>query len=217
MRRVAGLVAAVGAIAAIAAPAAVAAPANIEAGVGGLDVFSSPNIHEAGTVATLTHVGGATHNATATAKGPDGEALFRSADILSGSTPVRGTQYLPTGSYPFVCTIHLGMTSALDVTTGTPQARPTVAVKLTSTKIAKVAKKKKLAVRVTLTGSEPATVTAKLGKARLGWATTTKSGVVVLKISKPAASKLAKKKKATIKLDATVAFGSPAQASGRLK
>jgi hypothetical protein len=80
-----------------------------------------------------------------------------------------------------------------------------------------VVKKKKMATKVTLTGSEPATVTAKLGKARLGSATATKTGGLVLKISKAAASKLAKKKKATIKLDATVAFGSPARASGRLK
>jgi plastocyanin len=219
MRRLAGPLATGAALAAMALPAvASAAPASIDAGVGGADVFNAASYaHEAGTIATMVHVGGAMHNATATALGPDGKALFRSADILSGSTPVRGTQYLPAGSYPFVCTIHVGMNSTLDVTTGTPQARPTVAVKLTSTKIAKVVKKGKLAANVTLTGGEPATVTAKLGKTKLATATAAKSGALALKLSKSAVSKLAKKKKATIKLDAAVDFGSPVGASGKIK
>ncbi|HET8975932.1 MAG TPA: hypothetical protein VFN15_04820 [Solirubrobacterales bacterium] len=218
MRRLAGLLAAISAIAAIAAPAAVAAPANIQAGVGGLDVFSAPPYnHEAGTVATLTWVGSGTHNATASSKGPDGKPLFRSDDIISGSTQVRGTQYIPAGSYPFSCTIHLGMNSTLDVTSGTPQARPTVTVKLTSTKIAKVVKKKKLAAKVNLTGSEPATVTAKLGKTKLGTATASKSGAVTIKLGKKAAGSLAKKQKATVKLEAVVDFGSPSAASGKLR
>jgi len=219
MRRLAGHLAAGAALMALAFPAAAsAAPAQIDAGVGGADVFSAPPYnHEAGTVATLTWVGSGAHNATATAPGPDGKALFRSDDLIVGSGPIRGTQYLAAGSYPFVCTVHPGMASTLDVTAGTPQARPTVAVKLTSAKIAKVVKKKKLAAKLTLTGGEPATVTARLGKAKLAAATSARSGALALKLSKSAVSKLAKRKKATIKLDAAVDFGSPATASGQLK
>lgn len=220
MRRLAGpLAATAGVVTFMALPAAAAAaPASIDAGVGGADVFSPPPYnHEAGTVATLRWVGSGMHNAIATAAGPDGEALFRSDDLLSGSGPIRGTQYLTAGSYPFVCTVHTGMTSTLDVTAGTPQPRPTVAVKLTSAKIAKVVKKKRLAAKVTLTGAEPATVTAKLGKSQLAAATASRSGALALKLSRSALSRLAKRKKATIKLDAAVDFGSPATASGRLK
>ena len=70
---------------------------------------------------------------------------------------------------------------------------------------------------MTLTGAEPATVTARLGKAKLAEATTSKSGALALKLSQSAVGKLAKKKKAKVKLDAAVDFGSPAKASGLLK
>ena len=219
MRRLAGLLAAAGATLAIAAPAASAAPANITAGVApDQNVFGAPTFaHEAGTVATVTYVAGGTHNVTANEKGPDGGPLFRSANIISGSAAVRGTQYVPAGGYQFTCTIHLGMSSTLDVTSGTPLARPTVTVKLTSTKIAKVVKKRKLATKVTLQGVEPVTVTAKLGKTKLGTGTTSKSGALTLKLANKAVNTLAKKKKATIKLDAAVDFGSPSSTKGKLK
>jgi plastocyanin len=218
MHRLTGALAASAAIAALAAPAAIAAPASIQAGVGGMDVFSAPPYnHEAGTVATLTWVGSGSHNATASATGPDGKPLFRSADIPAGSTQIRGTQYVAPGTYPFTCTIHLGMNSTLDVTSGAPLARPTVTVKLTSTKLAKVVKKKKLAIKVTLQGAEPVTVTAKLGKTKLGTGTTSKSGALTLKLANKAVNTLAKKKKATIKLDAAVDFGLPSSTRGKLK
>lgn len=220
MRRRAALLAVASALAAgaVIAPSASAAPASIVGGVGGLDVFSAPSYpHEAGTTATLTRASGGSHNVTANQQGPDGKALFRSATIGSGSTPVQGTQYVPAGVYPFSCTIHAGMTSSLDVNTGTPLARPTVAVKLTSTKLAKVVAKKKIATKVTLTGGQPATVTAKLGKTALGTGTATKSGALTIKLGSKAAAKLAKKAKATLTLAASVDFGSPASSRGKLK
>ncbi|HEX2360009.1 MAG TPA: hypothetical protein VHH72_09360 [Solirubrobacterales bacterium] len=221
MRRRAALLAAGAAGAAAmlaAAPTAVAAPATIIGGTAAGDFFSAPSYaHEAGTTATLTWAGGGSHNATAGAAGPDGKPLFRSDTIPSGTTPVRGTQYLPLGSYPFSCTIHLGMNSTLDVNSGTPQPRPTVAVKLTSTKLAKVVAKRKVATKVTLTGTEAATVTVRLGKKQLGTATTAKSGGLPVKLSAKNAAALGAKRKAKLKLEASVDFGSPAKASGTLK
>jgi plastocyanin len=221
MRRRAGRLAAGAAGAAVmlvAAPAAVAAPANIIGGVGSNDVFSAASYdHEAGTVATLTWAAGGSHNVTAGATGPDGKPLFSSDTIASGSTAVRGTQYLPPNSYPFSCTIHFGMNSTLNVNTGTPLPRPTVAVKLTSTKLAKVVAKKKVATKVTLTGGEAARVAVKLGKRTLGSGTTSESGGLAVKLGGKGVKALEGKKKAKLTLEASVDFGSPAKASGTLK
>ena len=130
---------------------------------------------------------------------------------------MQGTQYLPLGAYPFSCTIHFGMNSTLNVNTGTPLARPTVAVKLTSTKLAKVVAKKKVATKVTLTGGEAATVAVKLGKRTLGTGTTSKSGGLPVKLSAKGVKALEDKRKATLTLAASVDFGSPATSKGKLK
>ena len=222
MRARASIVTVIAAAAAIAASAssAYAAPANIIAGAGGADpnLFSAAAYtHDAGTVATMTWVAGGAHNVTGTANGPDNRPILDSQTISSGSTPVPGSQYLPIGTYPFVCTIHFGMNSTLNVNVGTPQPRPTVAAKLVSKKLAKVAKKGKAVVKVTLTGTEPATVALKLGKRTLGSNDTTKSGKVAIRISKQGKNVLKKKKKVKLSVAATVAFGSPATSKGKLK
>ncbi|MDP9188391.1 MAG: hypothetical protein M3O25_03995 [Actinomycetota bacterium] len=220
MRR-AGLLAAVGicAIGAFGAPAAVAAPAAIQGGTAaGADLFSAPSyLHDAGTVATLTWVGGGRHNVTANAQGPDGEALFRSDTIGSGSTAVQGTQYVAQASYPFSCTIHPGMNSSLAVNAGTPLPRPTIALKLASTKLAKVASKGKVSVKVTLAGGQPGSVRIKLGKRVLGSKNIVRSGTVAVALSAKGKASLEAKKKVTLKLEGSVDFGSPAKASGKLR
>jgi plastocyanin len=207
----------------VGAPAANAngiGPANVIAGVGGPDpnLFSLASYnHDAGTVASMTWAAGGSHNVTASAKGPDGNSLFRSATIGSGSTSVSGTQYLAIGAYPFVCTIHAGMSSSLNVNTGTPLARPTVAVKLASKGLAKVVAKAKASVKVTLTGGQTATVTLKLGKKSLGSKTTAKSGTLAVPLTAKGRKALEGKTKAKLKVEASVDFGSPAKASGTLK
>lgn len=204
------------------ASSAHAAPASIVGGVASPpapdpNVFSSPTyLHDAGTVATLTWVAGGSHNATATAPGPDGGPLFVSDTIGSGSAQVQGTQYLPVAAYPFTCTIHPGMNAQLNVNAGTPQPRPTIALKLNSKKLAKVASKGKVSVKVTLTGGQEATVSVKLGKKLLGTKTTTKSGTLVVPLSAKGKKALEGKKKASLKVEGTVAFGSPAKATGKL-
>lgn len=218
MRRIAAALAAGAAIAALAAPSAHAAPAVVQAGVGGADVFSPPPYdHEAGTVATLQWVGGGSHNATATSMGPDVKPVFRSATISGGSAPIRGSQYLPVGAYPFVCTVHPGMASTLDITSGTPRPQPTVRVKVTSTKLAKVLAKGKVGAKVTLTGDEPAEVAVRLGKRVLGSATTPRSGPLSIRLSKKGAKALGARRKAPINLQASVDFGQPTQTKAVLK
>src|SRR5689334_13849843 len=70
------------------------------------NTYSAPSYTiNQGEVATL-QVTGSDHNATATQKGPDGMALFRSPTITGGQTQVNGTQYLTGGTYTFFCTVH---------------------------------------------------------------------------------------------------------------
>jgi plastocyanin len=174
---------------------------------------------------TLQNNGASQHNVTATQAGPDGGALFRSATIGGGaSTAVNGTQYLTSGSYPFLCTIHgSSMSGTLNVSgAGTPQPRPQITLKLSSRKIEKVAKKGRLQVSITSsTKVDDASVTAKLGKLTIARAPdlslSAGQQTRVLKLNKQGKAKLGKKSKATIVLNGTVAFGSPATAKGKLK
>ena len=218
MRRLAGTAAVCGAVLAGTAAIALGAPAAIT-NVG--DTFSAPTYaHDAGTVAQYVNAGG-THNVMATAKGPDGKALFRSATISGGSTPVNGTQYLAPGSYPFICTIHpTTMTGDLIVGTGTPLARPAVAVKILDKKLQTVLKNKKLKVKLTATGSGNVPVDAFLGKKTITSRTQVDApGSTVLKL--PLTTKgrkaLAKKAKAKVTVKSSIDFGSPVQASAKLK
>jgi plastocyanin len=67
-----------------------------------------------------------THDVTATEKGPDGKPLFASASTDAGKeTFVEGSQYLTSGHYDFICSLHPNMKGTLHVTgNGTPQQRP---------------------------------------------------------------------------------------------
>jgi len=70
----------------------------------------------------------AAHDVTASAAGDDGKPLFASPLINQGETAfVEGSQFLTTGSYAFVCSIHTFMTGTLTVSAdGTPVPRPGV-------------------------------------------------------------------------------------------
>lgn len=193
----------------------------------GDDFFGPPTTFtmNQGENPTLQNNGSNPHNVTATQTGPDGKALFRSATIGGGaSTAVNGTQYVTSGSYPFLCTIHgSSMSGTLNVSSaGTPRSRPQITLKLSSRKIAKVAKQGRLGVAITSSArADDGSVTAKLGKATIARASglSLRAGrqFAVLKLGKKAKAKLAKREKATIVLKGTVAFGSPATAKGKLK
>ncbi len=218
MRRLAGIAALCAAVLAGTAAIALGAPASIT-NVG--DTFSAPTYaHDAGTVAQYVNAGG-THNVTATANGPDGKALFRSATISGGSTPVNGTQYLAPGSYSFICTIHpTTMTGNLIVGAGTPQARPSVTVKILDTKLKSVLKRKRLKVKLTATGSGNVPFDAFLGKKAISSRTQVDapgSTVLKLPLTKKGLKALAKKATAKVTVKSSIDFGSPATATAKLK
>lgn len=195
------------------APASIVGQAN--------DTYSAPTYaHDAGTVATMTSLGGS-HNATASAPGPDGRPLFRSETISGGSTPVNGTQFVAAGAYTFFCTVHPGTMIATLNVTGTPLPRPNVALRVLSGKLNKVAKGK-LRVRATNTGSAGVVdLTAKLGNKTLGEVKDFnvgggQSATASLKLSKAGKSRLSGRSKATVKVEGAVDFAAPATAKRKL-
>jgi plastocyanin len=186
------------------------------------NTFSAPAYTiDQGDVGQL-QVTGSTHNATARQPGPDGQALFRSPTISSGTTGVQGTQYLSTGDYAFFCTIHpTTMQATLHVTgNGTPQARPSAALSVRSKKLAKVAKKGILVAITTNTKVDGASLVAKLGKATIGkvdgLSLAAGQQFAKLKLTKAGKNKLKGKKKASVSITATIPFGSPSSARAKL-
>jgi plastocyanin len=165
---------------------------------------------------------GDTHNATAHQSGPDGQALFRSPTISSGSSGVQGTQYLSAGDYTFFCTVHPStMQATLHVTSaGTPQARPSAQLTVRSKKLSKVSKKGLMVAINSTAKVNGASLVAKLGKTTIGQASGQSFSVgqqfATVKLSKAGKRKLMGKSKATVTVTATIPFGSPAAAKAKL-
>jgi plastocyanin len=164
---------------------------------------------------------GGSHNVTARQAGPDGKALFRSATISGGTTPVNGTQYLSSGDYPFFCTVHpTTMNGTLRVTgAGSPVSRPQATLAPKGKSLAKALKKGiKLAVTAT-SSADGVTFTAKLGKTTIGKATTSLvagAQTKLIKLNKAGKSKLRGKSKATVTVSAEIPFGPPSSAKVKL-
>lgn len=157
-----------------------------------------------GEKVTLRNLDIAGHDVTSKERG-----LFASELIGPGqSGPVVGTEYLTTGTYPFVCSVHPGMEATLEVTSaGQPAARPEIKVQITSSDLQKVVKQRKLMVRVRVSEPSVVKVTAALGKTRLGAGEETieKAGskTVAVKLSKKGRKALAGRKKAKVSVTAT--------------
>jgi plastocyanin len=156
------------------------------------------------------------HDVTASGRTDDGQPLFRSELVgPQESGPVRGTEYLVTGTYPFVCTIHPGMEAKLKVTSqGKPLQRPDppkLTVKVKSGDLQRVVRKRKLAVGVTSTkGAVKLSARAKaggrsfaLGKTSVQFAEAGRRTAVV-KLSKSARKALAGHARAKVTVKATV-------------
>ena len=79
-----------------------------------------------GEPVSFTNLDFVDHDVVAVDKGPDGAPLFRSELVArGGSSVVKGTEFLKTGSYAFFCSLHASMKGSIDVTeAGTPAARP---------------------------------------------------------------------------------------------
>jgi plastocyanin len=139
------------------------------------------------------------HDVTARDKGSDDKPLFGSD--LAGtreSKPVKGTEYLTTGSYAFVCSVHPQMTGTLHVTSagttvprpgggggtggpgptggGADSTAPKVTLRLLDKKLSPVRRRR--ALRLTVTSNEAATVklTARAGRTAIATGTATLTG-----------------------------------------
>jgi plastocyanin len=177
-----------------------------------------------GEAITFTNVDTTAHDVTASGKGADGKPLFQSAQVgAGGSAPVEGVEYLATGSYPYICSIHPFMTGTITASSGgTPKPRPgggggggggstnqtpapaadttapSISVRLLDTKRSKVRKRRSLQLSVTTDEPVTLTITARSGDKVLakGSAKLTKAGSRKLSVKLTKAGlKAAKSKK----------------------
>jgi plastocyanin len=171
----------------------------------------------------LQNIGLSQHNATAVVNGPDGRPLFSSPTIGTGSTVLEGTQYLTTGAYTFICTIHpTTMIATLAVSAnGTPVPRPALTLTLLSKQIEKVVKSGLLVRMDVGTKADDMTLEARLGKTLIGKvediSQATGTSFIKVKLNKAGKSRLRSREKATIALTGTVPFGAPTASKGKLK
>ena len=201
-----------------------------------------------GEAVTFTNGDTVAHDVTAEGKGADGKPLFQSAQVGTGqSAPVAGVEYLTTGLYPYICSIHPFMKGTITVSSeGTPKPRPggggnggggkgsapsgdttapTLTLKVLDTKRSQVRKRRSL--QLSLGTDEPATVTitaragdkvVATGKAKLTKAGTRK---VTAKLTKAglAMTKKSKSVAITVTANGKDAAGNAAStsANGRLR
>jgi plastocyanin len=199
-----------------------------------------------GDAITFTNFDTVPHDVTATAKGGDGKPVFQSAQVGAGqSAPVAGVEYLTSGSYPYICSIHPFMKGTITVSSaGAPKPRPgagssppsgspaaadttapSLTVKLLDTKRSQVRKRRSLQISVTM--NEPATVaiTARSGTTVVakGSAKLTKAATRKLSVKLTRAGINATKRSnhlaITVAVDAKDSAGNAAhtQASGKLR
>lgn len=203
------------------------AAANIEADPVEYTFLPGPYIQGLGEVANFDNRLAQTyHDVTAKRNGPDGKPLFFSAAIPGGKiTPVRGTEYLKAGTYPFICTLHgaaMRGELTLDGSQGKAVRRPKVRVSIPRQKLKRV-RKTGVKVRVKgVTRSKRVKVTVKKGKVLLG----VKKGLsfrsgqakkFTVRLTKAGRKALRKRRSVKVKARATVAFGKPSNASRKLR
>jgi plastocyanin len=116
---------AVVAVVALALPAAASADKQVDAAPPNRFTASEYTIDQ-GEKLVFHNGDTVSHDVTASDKGPDGKPLFNSPITDAGKTStVNGAQYLTTGHYAFICSIHPNMQATLHVSAnGTPQTRP---------------------------------------------------------------------------------------------
>jgi glucose/arabinose dehydrogenase/plastocyanin len=68
-----------------------------------------------GAKLTFANLDAVAHNVASVDLDKDGQRLFASSNVATGTTAVEGTQNLDAGSYKFLCTVHPSMTGTLDV------------------------------------------------------------------------------------------------------
>ena len=177
--------------------------------------FATPNVTiDQGERVTLVNNDVESHDVTSKGRGSDGARLFKSRLVGSGGTaPVSGTEYLTTGSYAFLCSIHPQMEGTLNVNAaGTPVARPRdstaprVSLALLDSRRSKALRRRALRVKVTSGEAATVRISAKRGRRRLGSVVLTLGGAgsrtVELKLSRAARRALAAGRRARVSLSA---------------
>jgi plastocyanin len=203
--------------------------------------FANPDVEiDQGELVTFRNSDstGAFHDVTSNGKDSDGKALFASETIEGGkSAPVKGVEFLTTGDYGYICSVHPFMTGTLRVNSnGAPKPRtpdnpapnpadttpPTAGISILDSRISAVLKRG--AVRLRLTTDEPARFQVAVKSGR----TTVATGVVVVKgtartlnarLTKAGKKALAKARRVTLKATARVndAAGNRSAASATRK
>jgi plastocyanin len=216
-----------------------AAEQNVSAAPPNQYVNPSVTIDQGDTV-TFTNNDTVQHDVTARQKGSDDKPLFNSELTSTGETkPVKGTEYLTTGDYEFVCSIHPQMVGKLTVTSnGTPKprpatgggggstptggsgsAKPKVSLRLLDTKLSAVRKRGALRLKVTLSEAATVKLTARSGSKTLGTATAKLSGTkaVTLKLTKAGKAFVKRKRTAAVSVAvrATDGAGNAATSSAK--
>lgn len=203
------------------------APAEIAAADGCCRFIDGPFEQPRGEVARFVNPAGASaiHNVFAVAPGPDGRKLFYSETIRPGSeSPVAGTQYLRTGDYPFVCTVHPGMDGSLRVTgAGTPVARPAISVAVLGQRRAAVARKGSLRISLSSpTGVRGARVKIRVGRKVIGAVRSISVSpggkrAITAGLSPQGKAILSSRKSVAVTVSASVSFGKPSSAKKVLR
>ena len=214
------------AVLALAAPPALA-DERIEAAAP--NRYTTPEVTmDQGERLTFLNRDGVRHDVTATQVGEDKKPLFSTPLIEQGQEVfVEGSQFLTTGSYDFLCTVHPEMKGRITVSgAGTPVPRPgsgptadttppvvSLAVKTGTVKKAR----KDRAVKVAVTTDEAAKVTVRVstGGKSLGSRTVQAAagtGVVVVRLDAADRRRLKKGRALSIRVSATDAAGNKATA-----
>jgi plastocyanin len=169
-----------------------------------------------GEKVTFNNMDLAGHDVVSTKAGDDGKPLFRS-ELVSpgGSGPVQGTEYLTTGTYPFVCSVHPGMEATLEVTsqgTPAPRPKPSVTVKIVSRDLQRVVETGKLKLKVRSSKASLVVGARKAGKNSIALGSKKVQwdggeGRIRLKLSDSAREALGKKKSAKVIATVTADHG----------
>lgn len=121
---------------------------------------------------TFSNTDVAEHDVLARDPGPDGKPLFRSELTgFGGTAPVEGTEYLTTGSYRFLCSLHPQMEGTLNVSSAgkpvpRPGAEPSLKLRVLDKRISRVKSQRALRVRITTGAAATVRMTARAkGKA----------------------------------------------------
>ncbi len=206
---------------------AASAGATIQSDPNAYDYLPGPFVQDLGETAIFDNSqSSAPHDVTTARRGPDGGPLFYSNLISGGqTTPVKGTEYLAAGTYPFYCTIHGTSMSGelvIDGSKGTVVPRPSIKATFPGQRLKQV---RKSGVRVKVkatTASNGVAVTARKGRALLGVKrglnfTAGQSRTVTVPLTKAGRKAISKGKVVKITVKATVEFGKPSTAIRKVR